>query len=181
MGESIFIPGFEDGYDKNLKFQLDIIPEVPRSIVVFIKGSIDNYNAGYFNDKVEAILQSRYINITFKCALLEYISSSGIGVFAKFHSALKERGGNLVFMDLQPKVREVFQLLGFTNFFNIKASMPEVIEFFNEPKNMGATVFPISFDCPICASKLKAFHPGNFRCSNCKAIIQVNSDGKVLI
>lgn len=182
MGDSIFIPGFEDGYDKNLKFQLDSVPEIPRSLVIFLKGSIDNYNASFFSEKMEAILGSRYINVIFKCALLEYVSSSGIGVFTKFYSSLKERGGNLVFMDLQPKVLEVFQLLGFNSFFNIKTTMTEAIDFFKEPKNTSSSpVFPFTFGCPICSAKLRAQHPGNYRCSKCKAIFQVNADGKVIV
>lgn len=181
MSEAVYIPGFEDGFDKNLKFRLESIPEIPRSVAIFITGSIDNYNASYFSEKMEALIQSRYINVIFKCALLEYISSAGIGVLAKAFATIKEHGGNFVFMDLQPKVREVFQLLGFSNFFNVKASMPEVIEFFNEPKNMAATAFPVTFQCPICEAKLKAFHSGNFRCSKCKTIINVDGDGKVSI
>lgn len=179
MGEAIFIPGFEDGFDKNLRFQIDSVPEIPRSLVIFLKGSIDNYNATFFSEKMESVLSSRYVNIVFKCALLEYVSSSGIGVFTKFYSTLKERGGNLVFMDLQPKVLEVFQLLGFNSFFNIKATMAETIDFFKEPKNTATSVFPFSFGCPMCSAKLRAFHPGNFRCSKCKAIFQVDSDGKI--
>lgn len=176
---NIIIPGFEDGYDKNLKFVLDSLPGVPRAVVVFLKGQIDNFNAAFFQEKINRILESRYRNIVFRCSSLEYVSSTGIGIFTKFFSDVKNRGGNVVFMDLQPKVYEVFQLLGFTHFFNIKATIEEAVEFLTDDKNITVSTFPLSFECPLCNAKLRTTHEGRFRCSNCKAIISVGPDGKI--
>lgn len=180
MAENIFIPGFEDGYNKTIKFSLDTIEAIPNSVIVYIKGSIDNYNHSYCAEKFNNITQSRYKNVIFKCANLDYISSSGIGILTKFFSELKAKGGNLVFMDLQSKVYEVFKILGFTNFFNIKASMEEVIEFFKD-SNTEVAIFPLSFECPVCQAHLKTTHEGKFRCSACKAIISVDESGKITI
>ena len=48
---------------------------------------------------------------------------------------LKPRGGDLVLLEIQPKVNEVFQLLGFSQFFAIKKSLEEAVDFFkNEAK-----------------------------------------------
>lgn len=176
---TISIPGFEDGYEKNLKLSTDTIPGVSRSCVIFIKGQIDNFNASFFQEKMNRVLESPYRNIVFKCASLDYISSTGIGIFTKFFSDIRNRGGNVVFLDLQPKVYEVFQLLGFTHFFNIKADMAEAIEFLTDEKNIKVSIFPMSFECPICNAKLRTTHEGRFRCSNCKAIIAVSGDGKI--
>lgn len=175
----IYIPGFDDGFDKNLKFDLDSIPGVTRSVVIFLKGQIDNFNASFFQEKLNRVIESRYRNIVFRCAALEYVSSTGIGIFTKFFSEIRNRGGNVVFMDLQPKVYEVFQLLGFTHFFNIKASIEEAIEFLTDDKNIKLSTFPLSFECPLCNAKLRTTHEGRFRCSNCKAIISVSNEGKI--
>jgi anti-anti-sigma regulatory factor len=43
---------------------------------------------------------------------------------------LKPKGGDLVLLEIQPKVNEVFQLLGFSQFFAIKKSLEEPIDFF---------------------------------------------------
>ena len=45
---------------------------------------------------------------------------------------MKPRGGDLVLLEIQPKVYEVFQLLGFSQFFNIKDSLDEAVEFFSK-------------------------------------------------
>ena len=177
----IFIPGFDDGFDKNLRFDLDGLPGVTRSVVIYLKGQIDNFNSAFFQKKMNRVIESRYRNIIFRCSSLDYVSSTGIGIFTKFFLEIKNRGGNVVFMDLQPKVYEVFQLLGFTHFFNIRNSLEEAVEFFNDERNMKISIFPLSFECPLCNAKLRTTHEGRFRCSNCKALISVSNEGKISI
>ena len=94
---------------------------------------------------------------------------------------VKPKGGDVVLLDIQPKVYEVFQLLGFTHFFNIRNSLEEAVEFFNDERNMQISTFPLSFECPLCNAKLRTTHEGRFRCSNCKAIISVSNEGKISI
>ena len=85
-------------------------------------------------------------------------------------------------MEIQPKVYEVFQLLGFSQFFNIKDNLDEAIAFFNVSVSAGAVeVFPKIFRCPICSKKLKASKPGRFRCSECKTILAIDKTGQVFL
>ena len=122
------------------------------------------------------------IRIILNCAHLDYVSSTGIGSFTAFLKAVKGKGGDIVLLSLQPKVYEVFQLLGFSNFFTIHDSLETSVEFF---KSKGAsippqvTLFPKIFSCPICAKRLKAPRPGRFRCSECKTILAIDSNAQV--
>lgn len=180
-GNENIISGFDDSYDKTLSLILDEVPKAPRCISVYIKGSIDNYNSTFFQEKLDKIFASGYVNVIFRCSTLDYVSSTGIGVFATFFSKLKEVGGNIVFADLQPKVVELFQLLGFSHFFHIVATQDEAVAFFNSESNVKIDVFPKVIDCPWCNAHLKAKHAGKFRCPSCKAIISVDEQGSVSI
>ena len=85
-------------------------------------------------------------------------------------------------LDIQPKVYEVFQLLGFSQFFNVKDSMEEAVRFFSEAKSESTReVFPKIFSCPICSKKLKATKSGRFRCSECKTILAIDNAGQVFL
>jgi hypothetical protein len=95
---------------------------------------------------------------------------------------VKPRGGDLVLLEIQPKVYEVFQLLGFSQFFNIKDNLDESVDFFRAGNPVEkANVFPKIFSCPICSKKLKAVKPGRFRCSECKTILAIDNAGQVFL
>ncbi|MFP4409721.1 MAG: anti-sigma F factor antagonist, partial [Spirochaetaceae bacterium] len=94
----------------------------------------------------------------------------------------KPRGGDLVLLEIQPKVYEVFQLLGFSQFFQIKDSLDDAVEHFQKDgQTVQSSVFPKIFKCPICSTKLKATKSGRFRCSNCKTILAIDSAGQVFL
>jgi len=89
----------------------------------------------------------------------------------------------LVLLEIQPKVYEVFQLLGFSQFFNIKDNLEEVHRLLPQQGTASekTSVFPKIFSCPICSKKLKAVKPGRFRCSECKTILAIDNAGQVFL
>lgn len=96
--------------------------------------------------------------------------------------AVKPRGGDLVLLEVQPKVYEVFQLLGFSQFFTIKDTLEDSIGYFSTGKGEeSAALFPKVFACPICSKKLKAVKPGRFRCSECKTVLAIDNTGQVFL
>lgn len=173
------IPGFDDSYDKNLSVTLSTVDAVDHCISVHIKGSLDNYNSVFFQEKLEKIVAAGYLKVIFRCSALDYVSSTGIGVFATFFSKLKDIGGNIVFTDLQPKVEELFQLLGFSHFFHIVANYDDGVKSLGDKTTLIESVFPKSITCPICNVHLKVKYAGKFRCPSCKAIISVDGNGTV--
>ena len=181
MGNDL-VPGFNDEKDDSLKIQLDKVQEVDNCLMVILKGYIDTYNSVYFQKQVGKIVSAGFVNIIFNCSCLNYVSSTGIGSFTAFLKLVKPKGGDIVLLNIQPKVYEVFQLLGFSQFFNIKESLGDAVDFF---KKGGApaenTVFPKVFNCPVCSRKLKAAKSGRFRCSDCKSILAIDQQGHVFL
>jgi hypothetical protein len=131
---------------------------------------------------VAKAIEAGYIRLIFQCGGLNYVSSTGIGSFTAFLKSAKPRGGDLVLLEIQPKVYEVFQLLGFSQFFNIKDNLDDSIDFFRSGSSAEkSTMFPKVFSCPICSKKLKATKAGRFRCSECKTILAIDNAGQVFL
>ena len=116
----------------------------------------------------------------FNCSSLNYVSSTGIGSFTVFLKVVKPKGGDVILLEIQPKVYEVFQLLGFSQFFNIKSTAEEAIAYFNNGGGETSNgVFPLVISCLVCNKKLRATKSGRFRCSGCRSILAINENGEV--
>ena len=182
MNNNDIVPGFDDEKDDSLKIRLQRVDAVDGCLVLYLTGYIDTYNSNFFQKRVTRAIDGGYIRLIFSCAGLNYVSSTGIGSFTAFLKAVKPRGGDIVLLEIQPKVYEVFQLLGFLQFFNIKDSLNDAVDFFGQKGQGSASdVFPKIFQCPICSKKLKATKSGSFRCSECKTILAIDTSGQVFL
>jgi len=93
---------------------------------------------------------------------------------------VKPKGGDRVLLEMQPKAKEAYKLLGFSKSFKIKESLEEAMLVFTGSREEGnKAIFPGLFKCPICAKKLKATKARRFRCSGCKTILAIDSEGQV--
>ena len=182
MQNNDIVPGFDDEKDDSLKIKLQKVTEAHKCLLLTLTGYIDTYNSNFFQKRVQKAIESGYVRLIFQCGSLNYVSSTGIGSFTTFLKTVKPQGGDLVLLDIQPKVYEVFQLLGFSQFFNIRDNLTDSINFFNsgQPQEK-PSVFPKVVSCPICYKKLKAVKPGRFRCSECKSILAIDEVGQVLL
>ena len=164
-----------------------------KTVQLIMTGYLDTYNSPEFQTHVNQLIDSGINRILFNCNGLNYISSTGIGAFTAFLKNLKQKKGDMVLFGLQNKVLDVFQLLGFTKFFKIADDLdsalgtlegtgtgaPAVGPAAVEAQSGAAAVFPLVFECPHCAKKLRASKPGKYRCSGCSGIIKVDEQGAV--
>jgi len=182
MSNNDIVPGFDDEKDDSLKIKLDKIDKAPRCLMMSLTGYIDTYNSNFFQKRVQKAIESGFVRLIFQCGGLNYVSSTGIGSFTTFLKAVKPQQGDLVLLDIQPKVYEVFQLLGFSQFFNIKENIEDSINFFNldQPQEK-PPIFPAVVSCPVCYKKLKAVKAGRFRCSECKSVLKIDEAGQVIM
>jgi anti-anti-sigma factor len=182
MTNNDIINGFDDEKDDSLKIKLQKVDEVEGCLVLYLTGYIDTYNSNYFQKRVSRAIESGFTKLIFQCGGLNYVSSTGIGSFTAFLKSVKPKGGDLVLLGIQPKVYEVFQLLGFSQFFNIKDNLDDSVNFFRPGTTPDSvSLFPKVFSCPICSKKLKVLKPGRFRCSECKTILAIDNAGQVFL
>ncbi|SIQ35127.1 anti-anti-sigma factor [Alkalispirochaeta americana] len=182
MANNDIVPGFDEEKDESLKIRLEKASGTEGCLILYLTGYIDTYNSNFFQKRVNRAVEAGFARLIFHCAGLNYVSSTGIGSFTAFLKAVKPKGGDLVLLEIQPKVYEVFQLLGFSQFFQIKDNLDDAVEHFTKNgKVQRSEVFPKIFKCPICSTKLKASKPGRFRCSNCKTILAIDAAGQVFL
>ena len=98
----------------------------PGVYVVAPVGSIDTASHGILEEKVEAVLQLQPDLVIFDLEFTEYINSMGIRVLVKTKKALQARQAKLVFINLQPPIRKVFDILNALPSLQVFASVAEL-------------------------------------------------------
>jgi anti-anti-sigma factor len=182
MNNNDIVPSFDEEKDESLRIKLEKVDGIDGCLVLYLSGYIDTYNSNFFQKRINRAVESGFIRLIFNCGGLNYVSSTGIGSFTAFLKAVKPRGGDLVLLEIQPKVYEVFQLLGFSQFFNIRDTLDDAINHFRSERSGSASdIFPKTFKCPVCSTRLRANRPGRFRCSNCKTILAIDQTGQVFL
>ncbi len=95
-------------------------------IVVSPIGSIDASTFSVFDEKMDDILKQKPDVIIFDMEFADYLSSSGIRVLLKTKKALKQTDGRMVFMNLQPQIQKVFDILKAIPTLKVFASIEEL-------------------------------------------------------
>ena len=182
MSEAL-VPNFNGDAENSIRLRLEKLTDT--TMIVHLTGFIDTYNTPHFTKEANRVIDAGYVNVVFGCSGLNYSSSTGIGAFTQLLKAAKKKGGSIKLAEIQPKVFEVFQLLGFSQFFDVTDTLDEVRDAANdigvlEPL-IEKPIFPKAFACPICSKKLKTSKPGRFRCPECRSIISVDPGGVVTL
>ncbi len=172
--------------NKKIELEFKTIDDIPGVSLIKLSGYVDSYNSKYFQDTIMKYIKEGHRNILMDCVGLSYLSSAGIGSFVALSEELKDNG-TMVLFGLNPKVMEVFTLLGFDKFFTICSNLNEAINSIKDLMHKGEKsiladleeniVFPFVFECKVCGKKLKASKPGVFNCPLCKTKITIDKDG----
>ncbi|MEM1269417.1 MAG: STAS domain-containing protein [Bacteroidota bacterium] len=98
--------------------------------VLDLSGELDAHTAPDFEAAIEDCLNNQQHYIVVNGAGLDYISSAGLGVFMAFIEQVREQGGDIKIAALQPRVFNVFDLLGFPVLFDILKTEDEAVSKF---------------------------------------------------
>ena len=98
----------------------------PGVITISPIGSIDAHTYSVLDEKMDEILLQQPDIIIFDMEFADYISSTGIRVLLKTKKALKETDGRMVFMNLQPQIQKVFDILKAIPTLKVFASIEEL-------------------------------------------------------
>ncbi len=93
------------------------IQEVGERLRVVAGGKLDAVAANEFEEVVLGRMQVQPVDTLFHLADLFYICSSGLRVFLKAAKLARIEHTRVVLVSLQPRVKEIFDLTGFTQFF----------------------------------------------------------------
>jgi anti-sigma B factor antagonist len=175
------VPGFDEEKTDSLSIRLQRIEEEKGCLALYLTGQVDTYNSAGLQKKIAIAIEAGFVCLIFNMSGLHYVSSAGIGVFASLLRTLRPRNGDVVMSNPQPRVYEVFRLLGFSNFFTWLDSLDEsVAHFTRRREEETAGPFPKTFQCPLCERRLRAVKAGKYRCPECKTVLVLNPTGAVL-
>jgi len=100
--------------------------------VIAVRGYLDAHTAPQFENVVAAELREGHCRIVVDCTELDYISSAGLGVFMTFIDEARQAGGDIKLAAIQPKVYQIFDVLGFPALFDIQPSVAQAVARFEQ-------------------------------------------------
>lgn len=87
--------------------------------VVALSGRLDTYCAGDVERKLNSLIDSAKVCLVVNFADLAYISSSGLRVLLAALKKARKQQGDVKLAAMQPYIKEVFDIAGFTQLFNL--------------------------------------------------------------
>lgn len=88
-------------------------------LVIYTEGRLDTTQADNFEKQVTEMLKDDHKKVILDCKGLNYISSSGLRVFLILQKKMVAGSGSLKICNLQPSIREIFDMSGFSMIFSI--------------------------------------------------------------
>ncbi|MGD0092982.1 MAG: STAS domain-containing protein [Planctomycetota bacterium] len=102
----------------DFKIEQEVLPD--KGVVLLrLAGYLDAYTFEHLEETIADLFAKGHYKLLVDLQNVEYISSAGAGVFVGTLSEAHEHSGNIVLMNPTANVREVFELLGLTQFFQV--------------------------------------------------------------
>jgi anti-anti-sigma factor len=139
------------------------ILDLPRSAEIVIEGGVNATNAALLKDRINSSLDRKTTFVSILMRNVAYVNSSGFGYFMDLAGMVERRGGALVLVEVQPKVKVVFNNLGMQNFFRFELSSENARAFLrqqSEKVSRSPRVVPLNgpdenIEFPIVGSSIK--------------------------
>ncbi|MCR5064345.1 MAG: STAS domain-containing protein [Bacteroidales bacterium] len=87
--------------------------------IVRLDGRLDTSNVEQFQQDIAPLMQGEKPNIEIDCSGMTYTSSQGLRMFLMMQKSVMSRGGKMVMIHMNPQVKEVFDITGFSNIIAI--------------------------------------------------------------
>jgi anti-anti-sigma factor len=108
-----------------LEIQKSANPQRPGVVTIKLIGSLDTATAPELETEMTKTLAERVNDLVFDLAQLKFVSSAGLRLFSVARKQLVARGGHASFINMQPQVQEVFEIVqalpGFKLFSDLAA------------------------------------------------------------
>lgn len=91
----------------------------PNKTYVTLNGRIDTSNAEQFQQDLAPLMEGDRPDIDIDCSGMTYTSSQGLRAFLLLQKSVMARNGHLVMRNMDPRVKEVFDITGFSNIITV--------------------------------------------------------------
>jgi anti-sigma B factor antagonist len=99
-------------------------------MVVGISGRLDTTNYSILEKKLMDMIANQQDRIIVECSHMDYVSSSGLRILLMALKKITQQKGKFVLCGLQENIREIFEISGFTNIFEIHPSQEDALKVF---------------------------------------------------
>ena len=94
-----------------IQIQKNLAGQDAGTVTVKLIGSLDTATAPDLEKQLAPVLSGQVKDVVFDLAQLKFISSAGLRVFSATRKTLKERNGQTSFVNMQPQIQEVFEII----------------------------------------------------------------------
>lgn len=84
-----------------------------------VQGEVDVYTSPALRDELYRLIDGGATHVVVDLTDMDFIDSSGLGVFVGALKRIRERSGELELRGLQPSTRKVLEITGLTQVFTI--------------------------------------------------------------
>jgi anti-sigma B factor antagonist len=103
--------------------------------VLELSGELDAHTASQLENSLKDLIDREKHQIIVNCRDLDYIASAGLGVFMAYIEDVRSLGGDIKLTNMNSKVYNVFDLLGFPTLYDILENEEDAIEKFEKDVN----------------------------------------------
>jgi len=103
--------------------------------ILYLVGRLDAYAAADVEKKINLATEKAQVNLVISMEKLEYISSSGLRVLLAGLKKARKQQGDIRLAGLQPYVKEVFDIAGFSQLFKMFEKEDEAIKSYSVSKS----------------------------------------------
>jgi anti-sigma B factor antagonist len=107
--------------------------------LISVSGYIDTTTCQEMAKIIQELMKQNKVQIIVDLGRVTYISSAGWGVFVGEIKNVREKGGDLKFVQMVPEVFEVFEMLEFNKILNFYESVEEAIDEFDLLRGIDVT------------------------------------------
>lgn len=106
------------------------VEETEKALVIRLGGRLGHNSVDEIQHVFEDLLGKGRLNFIIDLSGLQYISSAGLRFFFDAVTRINNLKGRLILCGMQPEVKQVFDISGFTSFFSICATIQNALKQF---------------------------------------------------
>jgi len=105
--------------------------------VINVSGYLDAHTAPTLESNFTELIENNKFKIVVNFKDLAYISSAGLGVFMAYVEKIRDNAGDIKLTNMNEKVYNIFDLLGFPLLYEIFNTEDEAVNKFNKSNKVG--------------------------------------------
>lgn len=98
--------------------------------MIGIRGRLDTTNYNILEKKLMELIDQQQDRLLVDCSDMDYVSSSGLRILLMALKKVTMTKGRFVLAGLQENIREIFEISGFTNIFEIHPTVDDALKVF---------------------------------------------------